>query len=175
MLERSPTGVCLAIEGLTKRFGGFFALDNLQIEVAAGDIHALIGPNGAGKTTFFNLITGVLTPDSGRILFEGQPVMDARPSKRTLKGIARTFQNIRLFPSLWQAFRAAALQLPFGEAAQERTMRATALALLEFFGLADKRNAKASDLPYGDSAGWKWRARLPRNRGYCCSTSQRPA
>jgi len=168
MLERSPTGVCLAIEGLTKRFGGFFALDNLQIEVAAGDIHALIGPNGAGKTTFFNLITGVLTPDSGRILFEGQPVMDARPSKRTLKGIARTFQNIRLFPhltvletvmigehcrlfpSLWQAFRAAALQLPFGEAAQERTMRATALALLEFFGLADERNAKASDLPYGD-------------------------
>jgi branched-chain amino acid transport system ATP-binding protein len=168
MLERKPAGVCLAIEGLTKRFGGFFALDNLQIEVAAGDIHALIGPNGAGKTTFFNLITGVLSPDSGRILFEGQPVTDSRPSKRTLKGIARTFQNIRLFPhltvletvmigehcrlfpSLWQAFRAAALQLPFREAAQEHAMRATALALLEFFGLAGKRDTKASDLPYGD-------------------------
>jgi ABC-type branched-subunit amino acid transport system ATPase component len=168
MLERTPACTCLSIEGLTKRFGGFFALDNLQIEVAAGDIHALIGPNGAGKTTFFNLITGVLPADSGRILFEGEPVMDARPSKRTLKGIARTFQNIRLFPhltvletvmigehcrlfpSLWQAFRAAALQPPFAEAAQERTMRATALSLLEFFGLADMRDAKASDLPYGD-------------------------
>ena len=168
MLERTPAAACLVIEGLTKRFGGFYALDNLQVEVAAGDIHALIGPNGAGKTTLFNLITGVLSADSGRIVFEGQPVMDARPSKRTLKGIARTFQNIRLFPhltvletvmvgehcrlfpSLWRSFCAAALQLPFGEAEQERTMRATALTLLEFFGLADKRDAKASDLPYGD-------------------------
>jgi branched-chain amino acid transport system ATP-binding protein len=168
MLERTPAGTCLTIEGLTKRFGGFFALNDLAIDVAAGDIHALIGPNGAGKTTFFNLITGVLPADSGRIVFEGHPITDARPSKRTLKGIARTFQNIRLFPhltaletvmigehcrlfpSLWRAFRAAALQFPFGEAEQERAMRITALALLEFFGLADKRDAKASDLPYGD-------------------------
>jgi branched-chain amino acid transport system ATP-binding protein len=168
MLERMPAGPCLTIEGLTKRFGGFFALNDLQIEVAAGDIHALIGPNGAGKTTFFNLITGVLPADSGRIVFEGHSIMDTRPSKRTLKGIARTFQNIRLFPhltaletvmigahcrlfpSLWRSFRAAALQFPFAEAEQERAMRITALALLEFFGLADKRDAKASDLPYGN-------------------------
>jgi len=168
MLKRAPAGTCITIEGLTKRFGGFFALNDLAIEVAAGDIHALIGPNGAGKTTFFNLITGVLPADSGRIVFEGHPITDARPSKRTLKGIARTFQNIRLFPhltaletvmigehcrlfpSLWRSFRAAALQFPFGEAEQERAMRITALALLEFFGLADKRDAKASDLPYGD-------------------------
>ena len=65
-----------------------------------GHIHALIGPNGAGKTTFFNLVTGVLPADSGKIVFEGQPVDDARPSRRTLMGIARTFQNIRLFPHL---------------------------------------------------------------------------
>jgi branched-chain amino acid transport system ATP-binding protein len=168
MLERTPAASCLEIEGLTKRFGGFYALNDLQFEVAAGDIHALIGPNGAGKTTFFNLITGVLPADSGRIVFEGEPIMDTRPSKRTLKGIARTFQNVRLFPhltvletvmigehcrlfpSLWRSFRAAALQLPFGEAEQERAMRITALALLEFFGLADKGDTKASDLPYGD-------------------------
>ena len=62
---------CLAIEGLTKRFGGFYALNELQMEVAHGHIHALIGPNGAGKTTFFNLVTGVLAADAGRITFEG--------------------------------------------------------------------------------------------------------
>jgi branched-chain amino acid transport system ATP-binding protein len=168
MLECAPAATCLAIERLSKRFGGFYALNDLQFEVATGDIHALIGPNGAGKTTFFNLVTGVLSADTGQILFEGEPVIDARPSKRTLKGIARTFQNIRLFPhltaletvmigehcrlfpSVWQSFRAAALQLPFGEAEQERAMRITALTLLEFFGLADKRNTKASDLPYGN-------------------------
>jgi branched-chain amino acid transport system ATP-binding protein len=168
MLERTPVATCLAVEGLTKRFGGFYALNDLQFEVATGDIHALIGPNGAGKTTFFHLVTGVLPADTGQILFEGEPVIDARPSKRTLKGIARTFQNIRLFPhltvletvmigehcrlfpSVWQSFRAATLQLPFGEAEQERAMRITALTLLEFFGLADRRDAKASDLPYGD-------------------------
>ena len=159
---------CLTIEGLTKRFGGFYALNELDIEVAQGDIHALIGPNGAGKTTFFNLITGVLAADTGRIIFEGQPVDDARPSRRTLKGIARTFQNIRLFPhltvletvmigehcrsypSMWQALRAAVLQRPFGEAREEGRMRDNAIELLCFFGLADKRDAKATDLPYGD-------------------------
>jgi branched-chain amino acid transport system ATP-binding protein len=168
MLERPPVAPCLAIEGLTKRFGGFYALKDLQIDVLTGTIHALIGPNGAGKTTFFNLITGVLAADAGRILFEGQPLSDARPSKRTVKGIARTFQNIRLFPhltvmetvmlgehcrlfpSLWRSFGAATLQLPFHEAREERAMRDTALALLDFFGLADKRAAKASDLSYGD-------------------------
>ena len=100
MLERAPATTCLAIEGLTKRFGGFYAVNDLQLEVATGDIHALIGPNGAGKTTFFNLVTGVLPADSGEIQFEGVPMLDTRASRRTLKGIARTFQNIRLFPHL---------------------------------------------------------------------------
>jgi branched-chain amino acid transport system ATP-binding protein len=168
MLERSTLASCLAVEGLTKRFGGFYALNDLQLEVAAGNIHALIGPNGAGKTTFFNLITGVLPADAGRIVFEREPLTVSRPFRRTVRGIARTFQNIRLFPhltaletvmlgehcrrfpSLWQSFSAAALRLPFSEAAEERTMRTNALALLDFFGLADKRAAKASDLSYGD-------------------------
>ena len=138
MLERAPAATCLAIEGLTKRFGGFYALNDLQFEVATGDIHALIGPNGAGKTTFFNLVTGVLQADSGEIQFEGVPMNDTRASKRTLKGIARTFQNIRLFPhltvletvmigehcrlfpSVWQSFRAAALLACFDEGGLER-------------------------------------------------------
>jgi ABC-type branched-subunit amino acid transport system ATPase component len=167
-MRETTTHACLSIEGLTKRFGGFYALNDLHVEVAHDSIHALIGPNGAGKTTFFNLVTGVLPADAGRIVFEGELVADARPSRRTLRGIARTFQNIRLFPhltvlqtvmigehcrsfpSVWKAFAAAVLQPPFGEAAAERRMRANAIELLEFFGLADERDAKASDLPYGD-------------------------
>jgi ABC-type branched-subunit amino acid transport system ATPase component len=167
MLE-VPPAKALKIEGLTKRFGGFYALNDVSFDVAQGDIHALIGPNGAGKTTFFNLVTGVLPADSGQIVFEGAPVDDARPSKRTLKGIARTFQNIRLFPhltvletvmigehcrsypSVWRALAGAVLQPPFAEAGEELRMRENAIALLEFFGLAAQQKAKASDLPYGD-------------------------
>ncbi len=159
---------CLSIAGLSKRFGGFFAVNDLSMDVARGHIHALIGPNGAGKTTFFNLITGVLAADTGRISFEGSAVADTRPSRRTLRGIARTFQNIRLFPhltvletvmigehcrsfpSMWKALGSAVLQRPFGEAAEERHMRENALALLGFFGLAEKCDAKATDLAYGD-------------------------
>jgi ABC-type branched-subunit amino acid transport system ATPase component len=163
-----PQDICLSIEGLTKRFGGFYALNDLSMQVATGHIHALIGPNGAGKTTFFNLVTGVLAADTGRIMFEGAEVADARPSRRTLRGMARTFQNIRLFPqltvletvmigehcrfypSVWKGLRDTVLHRPFGEAEGERKMRETALELLEFFGLAAQKHAKASDLPYGD-------------------------
>ncbi len=161
-------GICLSIDGLTKRFGGFYALNDISTSVANGHIHALIGPNGAGKTTFFNLVTGVLPADSGRITFEGQPLDQPRPSKRTLVGIARTFQNIRLFPhltaletvmvgehcrsypSVFGALASVVLQPPFGEAQEERTMRENGIELLEFLGLADHRGAKASDLSYGD-------------------------
>ena len=71
MRDSVASSVCLAIEGLTKRFGGFYALNELNMEVTQGHIHALIGPNGAGKTTFFNLLTGVLAADAGKIVFNG--------------------------------------------------------------------------------------------------------
>ena len=127
-----------------------------------------MGVERAGKTTFFNLVTGVLPADSGRIVFNGEVVDDRRPSKRTLRGIARTFQNIRLFPhltvletvmigahcrtyaSVWKALGSAVLEPPFGEAGEERQMRDNAVELLEFLGLAEKLEAKASDLPYGE-------------------------
>ena len=159
---------CLEINGLTKRFGGFFALNELDMDVASGHIHALIGPNGAGKTTFFNLLTGVLAADEGAIMFEGRALDEARPSRRTGRGIARTFQNIRLFPHLtaletvmigehcrsygstWKALSAAVLRRPFGEAAEERRMRENAMELLAFLGLADRGKERASNLSYGD-------------------------
>jgi ABC-type branched-subunit amino acid transport system ATPase component len=168
MRDSVASNVCLAIEGLTKRFGGFYALNDLSMQVSKGCIHALIGPNGAGKTTFFNLITGVLAADAGTIIFNSQVMDDARPSKRTIKGVARTFQNIRLFPhltvletvmigehcrafpSVWKALAKSILHRPFHESDEERKMRASAIDLLEFLGLADKRDAKASDLPYGE-------------------------
>jgi branched-chain amino acid transport system ATP-binding protein len=163
-----PAAACLEIDGLTKRFGGFFALNELDLEVATGHIHALIGPNGAGKTTLFNLLTGVLLADGGAIVFEGLPLDEARPSRRTSRGIARTFQNIRLFPHLtaletvmigehcraygstWKALSAAVLRRPFGEAADERRMRENAMELLAFLGLADHARERASNLSYGD-------------------------
>ena len=83
-----PAAACLEIKGLTKRFGGFYALSELDMDVATGHIHALIGPNGAGKTTFFNLLTGVLAADEGAIVFEGRALDEARPSHRTARGIA---------------------------------------------------------------------------------------
>ena len=168
MRDSATAGACLAIDGLTKRFGGFYALNELQMEVKRGHIHALIGPNGAGKTTFFNLLTGVLPADAGKIIFDGQVVDDVRPSKRTIKGMARTFQNNRLFPhltvletvmigehcrafpSVWKSLSNALLQIPFRKTDHERQMRANAIELLEFLGLAEKREQKASDLPYGE-------------------------
>jgi branched-chain amino acid transport system ATP-binding protein len=153
----------LQLQGLTKRFGGFYALRDVDMVVRQGEIHAVIGPNGAGKTTLFNLVSGTLVPDAGEIVFEGKCLSGLRPYQRTMSGIARTFQNIRLFghmtvqenvmlgqhcrscPSLWKTF----FHLPFTEVAEERRMRHLALELLEFVGLVDKRHAKASALSYG--------------------------
>ena|SRR5262245_30876586 len=166
-MRDTPRSVSLGIEGLTKRFGGFYALNGLSMQVQKGHIHALIGPNGAGKTTLFNLITGVLAADAGSIVLDGEIVDDRRPSKRTLRGIARTFQNIRLFPhltavetvmigghcrayrSLWRALGKGVLNLPGAEAEEEQRMRADAIELIAFLGLGGRQHAKASDLPYG--------------------------
>ena len=167
-MSESLGGPCLRAVGLTKRFGGFHALRDVDIAVREGSIHAVIGPNGAGKTTLFNLLSGVMAPDSGEIRFLERPLGRLRPHRRAALGIARTFQNIRLFghmtvlenvmlgehwrayPSLWRSFLKAALHRPFGEAREETEMRRRALETLEFVGLAGKRHAMATDLPYGE-------------------------
>ncbi len=158
----------LRIEGLTKRFGGFFALNNLFFEVRSGEIHSVIGPNGAGKTTLFNLLSGTLEPDAGEIVFEDRTLGRLKSNGRTMLGIARTFQNIRLFgkmtvienvmlgrhgrtfPSLWASFWKMLAHPPFAEAGDERRMRAESRELLDFVGLGDKEGVLAADLAYGE-------------------------
>lgn len=90
----------LGVQGVTKRFGGLVAVNQVSLEVNEGEIFSVIGPNGAGKTTFFNLLTGIYTPDEGRILFLGQDITGSTPDKAAKLGIGRTFQNIRLFGAM---------------------------------------------------------------------------
>ena len=91
---------CFSVDGISRRFGGYLALDNVSCEIAAGGIHALIGPNGAGKTTLFNVISGLLRPNGGHVFFQGQDYTGSRPDLVSAMGIARNFQQVRLFPGL---------------------------------------------------------------------------
>jgi branched-chain amino acid transport system ATP-binding protein len=147
---------------VTKAFGGLVAVSRVSCRVEAGAITAIIGPNGAGKTTFFNCITGVAPATSGEILFEGRPVGGMRPHRVTRLGMARTFQNIRLFGHMTAlenvvtghdcrvryGVAGALLRLP-SMRAEERASRALAGELLEFTGLSRWSDARAGSLPYG--------------------------
>jgi branched-chain amino acid transport system ATP-binding protein len=153
----------LDLKDVTIRFGGLKAVSELTFGVAPGELVGLIGPNGAGKTTVFNLITGVYTPTSGQIHFEGTAVPGKKPHEITRMGIARTFQNIRLFASLsvLDNVRAAMMthlkrgivhSLTRGPAfhREEECVEKEALELLDIFGLADARDKNAKDMNYGD-------------------------
>ena len=96
-LDRTPV---LEARGLTRRFGGLIAVNNVSFSVNEGEIFGLIGPNGAGKTTLFNLVTGLIHPSNGQMLYQGDEISKLRPHQIAKKGIARTFQNIRLFADL---------------------------------------------------------------------------
>ncbi len=152
----------LKTENVVMQFGGVVAVDSLNIEVNEGEIVALIGPNGAGKTTAFNCITGVYIPTNGRVLFEGQNITGKSPDKITKLGIARTFQNIRLFKDLTVMenvliakhlhvnynFLSATLRLPKALHG-ERQMKNECEELLERLGLTAVKNEISSSLPYG--------------------------
>lgn len=153
----------LSIENLSKSFSGVKALNQVNLDVESGRIHALIGPNGAGKTTLFNIISGILKPATGRINFKGHWIEGLRPDKITSLGIGRTFQNIRLFRSLTvlenvmvghycrtrAGFTKTFLHLPFRKLKEEKVTQAMSEHLLDFVGLYDRRNDKAGSLPYG--------------------------
>jgi branched-chain amino acid transport system ATP-binding protein len=152
----------LEIEHATIRFGGLTAVSDLTTQINEQELVALIGPNGAGKTTVFNLITGVYRPTSGAIRFGGQSLVGLTPFAITARGIARTFQNIRLFGSLSVADNvrvATRLHLQHGVLhallrgrgfrEEERAIEARTLELLEIFDLARVRDEPAKSLPYG--------------------------
>lgn len=155
--------VLLAAIGIRKHFGGLAALSDVSISVRRGEIFGLIGPNGAGKTTLFNVLTGLSTPDAGMLLFDGARIDGLKPHAVARHGIARTFQNIRLFGSMTALENvmvgrhlrstAGVLGAVFQTRhamAEERAITRRAQELLEYCGLAARAGDLARDLPYGD-------------------------
>ncbi|MEO6053949.1 MAG: ABC transporter ATP-binding protein [Chthoniobacterales bacterium] len=153
----------LCLRDCSLRFGGLVALGGITLDIRHEELVGLIGPNGAGKTSVFNVITGVYRPTGGEVRFEGRLCNGLRPYRITAQGIARTFQNIRLFSSLsvLENVRAAfTLNLKHGILhaltrgpkffAEEKQVHEEALHLLELFDLADKKDASCSALSYGD-------------------------
>ncbi|HEY0735204.1 MAG TPA: ABC transporter ATP-binding protein [Herpetosiphonaceae bacterium] len=156
----------LDIRGMTRQFGGLMAVNSVSFVVEKGEIFGLIGPNGAGKTTLFNLITGLIPPTHGQLFFRGEEFTGQRPHQIAQKGIARTFQNIRLFGSLSALENVkiarhthtlgGVIGLIFGvfnlppAPSDERKTTARAMELLEMVGLADRAHVQARNFSYGD-------------------------
>lgn len=150
------------IKGLTKNFGGLVAVSDLNLQMETNELVGLIGPNGAGKTTVFNLVTGIYRPTSGSVILQGKDITGLPPHEIGRLGIARTFQNLRLFRGLSAiqnvttamqlhydySFASALFRTP-GFVRQEREIRQKAMECLDMVGLADQWNARAGSLPYG--------------------------
>jgi branched-chain amino acid transport system ATP-binding protein len=159
----AATAPLLELRTVTMRFGGVVAVNALQLAIYEGEIFALIGPNGAGKTTVFNLVTGVYTPTEGEVHFNGERIDGKKRFVVTKLGIARTFQNVRLFHNMSAlenvmvgadahhraGLASAGLGLP-RHRREEREGRAMALQLLEFVGIPKRIEDTAKNLPYGD-------------------------
>lgn len=159
----TPREPLLIAQGLSKRFGGLQALKDVSFEIRKGEIFGLIGPNGAGKTTLFNVMTALYIPESGSCLFGGVELTRLKPHQIAEKGLARTFQNIRLFSALTalenvmvgQHLRTkaglwGAISHNRATREEEARIEARALELLEYVGIAHVANEVASSLSYGD-------------------------
>lgn len=153
----------LTLKQVTRRFGGLVAVNEVSFEVQGQEIFGLIGPNGAGKTTLFNLITGLITPSTGQIFCQGEFLGRCSPHQIAAKGIARTFQNLRLFANLSVLenveiahhlhYQASLIQSIFAlppTAIEEQKTRQQAQDLLALLGLADQAHQQARNLAYGD-------------------------
>jgi branched-chain amino acid transport system ATP-binding protein len=159
----SERAAILEVEGVTKRFGGLTALSEVSFGIERGEIYGLIGPNGAGKTTLFNVLTGLYRHDAGRLRFEGRELADATPDGIARLGIARTFQNIRLFANLsalenvmigrhvrTRAGVVGAILRNPATRAEEAAIERRAHELLAYVGIARRGNELARHLSYGD-------------------------
>ena len=152
----------LVLRNVTKRFGGLVAVDDVSLSIKRGEVFALIGPNGAGKTTLFNNVTGLFKPTSGHVILNGKDITGSKPHEVARLGIARTFQNIRLFDymtcldnvrvgrhvrmraKLWDSL----FKLPVERREEERVTE-EAMELLRFVGIARQAHQYARNLPYG--------------------------
>ena len=163
MSEHSTGEAILEVDDVTIKFGGVTALNSVTFDIKRGEILGLIGPNGAGKTTCFNVMTGVYQATSGQIRFDGQPLGKRKRHEITKLGMARTFQNIRLFKSMTALenvmvgadanSQVGALHALFRTPLYRTTeaeSRATALELLDFVGVSGRADELASNLSYGD-------------------------
>ncbi|RII18412.1 Lipopolysaccharide export system ATP-binding protein LptB [Streptomyces sp. YIM 130001] len=162
MTTTKTTSPVLDASGVTMRFGGLTAVSSVDLTVSSGEIVGLIGPNGAGKTTFFNCLTGLYIPTEGKVSYKGN-VLPPKPHLVTKAGIARTFQNIRLFSNMTvlenvlvgrhtrtkEGLFSALLRGP-GFKKAEKESSARAMELLEFTGLAHKAEHLSRNLPYGE-------------------------
>jgi branched-chain amino acid transport system ATP-binding protein len=160
----TPDDAILDARGVTKRFGGLTAVNDVSFSIPRRAIVSLIGPNGAGKTTFFNILTGLYKPTLGRVTFDGKDITGGRPDKIMALGVARTFQNIRLFGTMTalenvmvgQHARMKAglfgsiLRMPWVRSEEQR-VREKAAEMLEYVGLRSEQHSQlATNLSYGD-------------------------
>src|SRR4029077_20468923 len=196
-----PAADLLTVERVTCQFGGVTAVNEVSFAVGRGELFGLIGPNGAGKTTLFNLITGLTAPSGGHLRYRGEDITGLPPHRVAKRGIARTFQNVRLFGELSALDNVMIARhvrthsglvsgvLGLGPARrEEHETRERATALLALVGLADRPAERARNFAYGDQRRLA-RARAPRGPGgaasapalcpwsgsCCCSTSRPPA
>lgn len=153
----------LRVSQVGKAFGGVQALKDVSITLNRGEIYGLIGPNGAGKTTLFNCLTGLYVPDSGEFVFDDQPLISSAPDKTVRQGVARTFQNIRLFANMTALENVMVgrharlrsniisdiLRTPFNRR-EEQTTEDQALQLMRYVGIAHRAHDLAKHLSYGD-------------------------
>jgi len=159
----TPAADVLGVDALTCRFGGVIAVSEVSFGVRPGEVFGLIGPNGAGKTTLFNLVTGLTTPTGGRLRYQGRDITGLPPHRIAALGIARTFQNVRLFGELsalqnvmiarhvrtTSGLVSGVLGLPSARV-EESVTRQRAMALLELVGLADRPDEQGRNFSYGD-------------------------
>ena len=155
--------ILLEARGISKHFGGVQALQDVSLTINAGEIYGLIGPNGAGKTTFFNVLSGIYTRDTGDVMLDGKPLALGKPHQINAAGLARTFQNIRLFANMTALENVmvgrhakthsgviGAVLLGRKTRAEEQAIRRRAVELLHYVGIGDHADDLARHLSYGD-------------------------